>query len=280
VRRARPTRACVVALGLAAALGTGGRRCGAAETSLSLSPRTVTVGTFAASATLRLEGLVGRHATVLILVRGGDVPQAFTVKGRFGLIWATAGTVDVSRVPGVFLSFSLRPAEASLPRQTIDDLALDERALVTRMRIEPAAADSPAIREAYLRLKRDDGSYRSPAGGLEVRPVDGERAHFAADLAWPQTAPPGRYRAVAYEIREGAVVGTAAASFDVTRAGLAAALKGLADTHGGLYGVLAVVVTMTLGFGLDFVLARVRRHRAGRRRKRADALVRKDVAVH
>jgi hypothetical protein len=254
--------------------------CRAETPALTVSPQTVAVGTFSATARLRIAGRMAPGSDVIVVVRGRDVNDVFNRQGRFGFIWIAAGKVQVSGVPALFLAFSQEPIASMLPRATIDDFLLDERALVAHMQITPREADRPEIRDSYLSLKVDEGNYQSLTKAFELAaPVDGQ-IPFALDLVWPLTAPPGPYRALAYECRSGQIVGRSSASFDVVESGFAAGMKHLADDHGAQYGALAVGVMMSLGFGLDFVVAWVRRRRSAGRRKQAEALVREDAGIH
>ncbi len=252
---------------------------GGAE-SLSLTPATLRVGMFTVNARLRVAGRAAAGTDVVVVVRGRDVREVLTRKTRFGVVWVAGGKVEVSGAPALFLVFSRRPVRALLPRPAIDQFVLDERALVAGMHVAPREADGAQTREAYLRLKVDDGSYRSVTEGVEVgAPVDG-KVPFAVEFTWPATAPPGSYTALAYECRGGAVVGESSASFEVAESGLAAGVKHLADDHGATYGALAVGVTLSLGFGLDSALAWVRRRRGVGRWRRDQGRVRGNVGVH
>jgi hypothetical protein len=74
--------------------------------------------------------------------------------------------------------------------------------------------------------------------------------------------------------------GVASTILEVREVGLAALMRGLAEHHAGVYGVLAVAVMMMLGFGIDFLVAAVRRCRTRGDVHRVDALAHKDVAAH
>jgi hypothetical protein len=251
-----------------------------AAASLSLLPSTLRVGMFSADASLRVAGRAPAGSDVVVVVRGRDVQEALTREVRVGFLWVAGSKLEVSGAPALFLSFSRRPVSALLPRPAIDDFVLDERALVTRMRVAPREADTAEIREAYLRLKVDDGSYRRVTNGVEVGAAAGGEVPFAVEFAWPPTAPPGSYRASAYECRGGAVVGTSSATFDVVESGFAAWIKDLADNHGAAYGALAVGVTLSVGFGLDSTLAWIRRRRGAGRRRGEKVPARENVGVH
>jgi hypothetical protein len=256
------------------------RPCPAAVTGLTLEPSTLTVGLFSGGARIHITGRVPVGSEVVIIVRGGDAREVFSSKTRVGVIWMAGGKLEVSNVPAWFISISPRPLDAVLARPEIDRYRLDERALMSGIRITPAADDRAEIRDAFIQLKVEDGSYRNVTGGIGLGAAVAGEVPFSAELSWPPTAPPGAYRVLAHECRERAVVAVSEATFEVTEAGLAAGLKRLAEERGGLYGALAVAVTLSLGFGLDFALARLRRRRRPGRPRPAESTERDHAAVH
>jgi hypothetical protein len=267
-----------VALGAAALLHPA--ECGGAVRALSVTPSTLGVGLFPGGARVRVTGRVPVGSDAVIVVRGAEVRETVSRKTRVGIIWITGGKVEVSGAPAMFLSIAPRPLAEILAAEVIERHLLAERAFVARLRVAPPDADRPEIREAYLRLKVDDGSYRSLTGGFDLGPaVDGE-VPFAVDLPWPATAPPGAYRVLAYECRDRAVVASASASLEIKESGFAAWLKHLAEARPGLYGLLAVGITLSVGFGLDLTLAWNRRRRRRGPPARVARAAREDVEVH
>jgi len=120
---------------------------------VNLTPPSIEMGTFYNGADVRIEGLVERGASPVVVVRGAAIKEAFNKKGRSGPIWINAGKVEISGVPSLFLCFTPAPLASILPPESIGRHQLDERALKKGMVIEPAKMDQEIIRDHYLKLK-------------------------------------------------------------------------------------------------------------------------------
>jgi hypothetical protein len=271
-----------LALGIvvAAAVCLGAARAEGQDLSIRLTPEVIQMGTFASGARLRIEGTVAANAQAVVVITGRDTDEIFNRKGRVGPIWVNSGKVQVAGVPSLFLAFSPAPLGAFLGREAIERWQLDEAAIKRRVRVRPAAADRPAVRDGYVALKVEEGSYRAVTDAVRMEKGAGGAATYAVELLWPKTAPPGSYQATVYECRDKAVTRAVSTSVEVREVGLAAGMRHLADDHAPLYGAIAVVVMMALGFGIDFLVAWFRHSRPRRPGRPADALAHKDVAVH
>ncbi len=247
---------------------------------IRVTPDLVQLGTVASEARLRIDGTVAPDAQAVVVIAGKDADETFNRKGRFGPIWVSAGKVHVTGVPSVLLAYSAAPVATFLPRAAVDAARLDEPALARRMLLAPPDADRPEIREHYLALKRDEGTYRFVTDAVRMGSAASGAAAYELDLVWPSTAPPGPYRATVYECRGGAVTGTASAAVEVREVGLAAFMRRFADGHATAYGVMATGLMMGLGFGIDFLVARIRRVRARRSGRPVEARARTDDSVH
>jgi hypothetical protein len=270
----------VRALLAGAALVVAAGAAGAQGLSVSVTPDLVTLGTFAADARLRVEGTLAAGAQAVVVIAGSEADETFNRKGRFGPIWVSAGKVHVTGVPAVLLVYSGPPVESFLPRSVVDGARLDEAGVGRQLRLAPAEADQPAVRAHYLGLKRAEGTYQFVTDAVRVETAGDGRATYVLDLAWPKTAPPASYRATVFECRDGAITRTASLDLAVRQVGLAAFLRGFADDYAPLYGVTATVLMMGLGFGIDFLVARIRRARARRSGQPVEARVRTDASVH
>lgn len=82
------------------------------------------------------------------------------------------------------------------------------------------------------------------------------------------SAQPGSYTVTAYECRQGRVVRQSQATLAVRRVGLPATVAALAHQRPAQYAGLAVIAAMIAGFGIDFVISRLR----GKKRKWGEAL--------
>jgi uncharacterized protein (TIGR02186 family) len=224
-----------------------------------LTPGVIEMGASYSGAAMRIEGAAKAGAEVVVVVRGADREEIFNKKGRFGPIWINAGKVHVSGVPSLYLCFSARPVHAFLSRDAIDRHQLDETAIRRQMRISPQGdvQEQNVIRNNYLTLKRQEGTYRVSNAALKKADGDPGALAYSVEFTWPKKAPPGAYQVKVYECRDRSVVRLSSAPLEVVKVGFPARLSSLAMNQAALYGVLAVLAAAIAGFGIDFVATKL-----------------------
>lgn len=248
--------------------------------SIQLSPSVIEIGTFSSAVRLVVDGTVAGGAQAVVVITGADAHETFNRKGRFGPIWISAGKVDVSGVPAVFLAFSAAPVDTFLSREAIDRSMLDDAAIKRRLVLAPVEADEPLMRDHYLALKLDEGTYRLVTDAVNFEAAAQGGTRYAVEFAWPATVPPGRYQATVYECRGGDVTDRASTTVEVREVGVAALVRRFAERQATVYGTLAVALMMSLGFGIDALVARFRRVRGRRTGRPAGPRAGSDVPVH
>jgi hypothetical protein len=123
--------------------------------------------------------------------------------------------------------------------------------------------DREDVRANFVILSTLEGRYREFDDGVKMESPDGDRARYWVDFLWPKKVPPGRYEVRVYECRQGSVIRQASTPLGLVEVGLPAELLSLSREHGFFYGVVAVVMALLAGFGIDFLVSRLRR-RPGR----------------
>lgn len=220
---------------------------------VKLTPDKILMATFYDGAQLRVEGMAAEGSQVIVVIKGPEVEEVFNKKGRVGPIWVNSGKVHISGVPSLFLSFSPKPVEELLSREAIDQYQLDETAIRSQMKVEPPQQDHDKIRANYLSLKTQQGIYRVISDGVKMgAPIQGG-VPYILDLHWPKKAPPAAYVVHVYECRDDQVLRQSTVPLSVEEVGFPAKMAYLAKDRAVLYGILAVIVAMIAGFGIDFL---------------------------
>jgi uncharacterized protein (TIGR02186 family) len=232
----------------------------AQEAKVRVTPEVVRMGAFYGGATLRVEGVTGPDEKIVVVVRGPKVTEVFNQAGRVGPIWVNTGKVTISEVPSLLLVFSSEPLSACLTRAAIDQYGLDLPALKTQMRIQCKTQDYGRVAEDYLAYKGMQGSYRLVSGGFRMaRPDPGglSDTSYTLEFVLPKCAAPGQYQISVLECRGGGIVANSDVTLKVVEVGFPALVAFLAMQHSSAYGILAVVVALLAGFGIDFIAARL-----------------------
>jgi hypothetical protein len=235
----------------------------AAGLGIKVTPEVVEMGAFYNGAKIRIEYLSEPDAKPVVVIRGSEVSEVFNVKGRAGPIWVNTGKVSISGVPSLYLSMSPQAVSEFLQPEAIEKYMLDLMALKKQIKIEPREMDGDILRTEYLRLKSDENSYRFMSDAVKMGAAGQDGVPYVIDLEWPRTAPPGDYEVVVYESRNGAITKELHAPLKVDRVGFPAFMASLAKKRAELYGVLCVILAVLAGFGMDSLVAALRRRSKG-----------------
>ncbi len=229
------------------------------ECPLLVSPEKVEIGMFYSGVTVRAEGTAGADSQVVLVVRGPDHEETFNRKVRAGPIWISSGHVKISGVPSLFLSFSSGPVRSLLSDEVISRHSLDLQAIRNHMVLEAsdADADEAAMRDSYLDLKTQRGTYQVHDNAALLEDPAGAEIPFSVELSWPRIAPPATYAVTAYECRDGAVVRIHRAQLEVVKVGLPDEIYAFAMHEAPKYGAISVLIAVLAGFGIDFLAARI-----------------------
>ncbi len=223
---------------------------------LKLSPETIKMGAFYDGARLRMEGTAPSGSKVMIVLRGVSKDEVFNKKDRVGPIWINVDKVHVTGPPSLFLRFSSEDVHTFLDRQTIEAYALDELSIRNRMHIrtEHGVRDPEALKvigDQYLDLKKKEGSYRRIADRVHVAEIGNGEARFTLEIGWPKLATPGSYQVEVYACRDDRIIGQSGAALQLVEVGFPAFMANAAREHPYGYGILAVILAVIAGFGID-----------------------------
>lgn len=229
-----------------------------ADAGLKVTPARIEMGAFYSGVQVRVEGTVQPGSKVVLVVRGANVEEVFNKKGRVGPIWVNSGKVHISGVPSLFLCFSAEPVQSFLGRDVIEKYQLDFDAIRKQMRIEPRQDAPQAIQANYLTLKTQESRYQVAANAVTFGTEGANGIPFKVEIPWSKTIVAGAYMVRAYECRGGAVLREFSVPLEMVEVGFPAFMAGMNKNHPTFYGILAVLIAMMAGFGIDFLAARLR----------------------
>jgi len=224
---------------------------------LSLAPDRIEIGMFYEGAEVRVEGEAPPDTDIVVVIRGPETEESFNKKVRAGPIWINSGQVHISGAPSVFLSYSSKPLDSFLPAETILRYQLTPEAAKRHMDLDAGGdvIDEDVIADNFITMKAGVNTYQVHNSGETALTVDDGR--FTLDLAWPKTARPAVYEVSAYSFRDGEAIQTSTAGFEVVSAGAPAQIHDFAMNKSAQYGLLAVLLAVIAGFGIDFIVSRV-----------------------
>jgi hypothetical protein len=224
---------------------------------LTLSPDRIEITTIYDGALVQVEGDAEPGSQMVVVVRGPDKEEEFNKKVRAGPIWINSGKVHVSGVPALFLSFSPEPVRDILPPETVEEYVLDAQAIKGHMHLDAEGdpIDEDLMADNYLTLKVEGDIYQLH-DDTESLALGAGASRFSMELPWPRTAPPADYEVAAYECRDGEVTRTSRTTLTVEKVGVPQRVFDFAMNEASKYGLLAVLIAMCAGFGIDFIVSR------------------------
>ena len=193
-----------------------------------------------------------RPTDVVVVVKGPTQSILVREKEKVGGIWINAARVRYRSAPSFYAIASSRPVEALVDERTraIYELGLDS------LQLSPAssalAAEQHRFSRGLVELKRRTGLYYEAPGTVEIT----DRVLYRARIAIPARVPVGRFTAETFLIRDGRVLAAAVRDITIRKSGFERFVARTADRHALLYGLVAVALSVGLGWFAGWVARR------------------------
>lgn len=154
--------------------------------------------------------------------------------------------VTFGDVPSFYGLASSRPLGDMLTPAMLDQYQLG----INRLQIKTLAADSTVLgnvdqyRQALLDLRERGSLYADKVGRVNFV---GDTL-FRANLRLPSTVPTGKFLVEVYLVRNGEVVDAQTIPLVISKVGFGADIYRFANRHGFAYGVVALILSLALGW--------------------------------
>ena len=184
---------------------------------------------------------------IVITVVGPRENQIVRRKGRIAGIWVNRESLEFAGVPSYYAVASSAPLD-QIARPEV--LARHELG-VEHLRMEPLDADRArrsgeidAFREALVRNKQRERLYSTAPPPVSFL---GPRL-FRTTLNFPANVPPGIYQVQVFELEDGHVMDAQRSALVISKVGFEADVFDFAQQRAPLYGLLAIVMAVSLGW--------------------------------
>jgi len=224
----------------------------AAPPDLNVSPEVVEIGAFFQGQAITVTGGIPAGAQAVVEVLGPAAPEKLMRKGRRGGLWMNVGEVEVKGAPSLYLAQSTSPSllASAAPEASCGYPAL-KRQIVFSGQI--AGQEQEELLAQFLKLKESEGLYGAMSAPLQVSPASGGASMVQGTFQLPTYVKPGAYQVCLSVIDRGQVTARRCTELKVTMVGLPALFHSLAYEHGGLYGILAVILAIATGLIMGFL---------------------------
>jgi uncharacterized protein (TIGR02186 family) len=188
---------------------------------------------------------------VAVVLRGPTESIIVREKQRVAGIWVNAESIDFRSAPTYYAIASSRPLNTIIDAKTaaIYELGLDRLQLSPTGEID--ATEFRRFRDGLVDLNRRDGLYAEAPGTVNIT----DQVLYRARLTSPSSVPEGRYVAETLLIRDGRViVADDGVTVEISKTGFERAITILSQEYSLLYGAMAVMISLFLGWiaGLAF----------------------------
>jgi uncharacterized protein (TIGR02186 family) len=196
----------------------------------------------------------GQDYDIAVVLKGPTQSIILREKQKLaGLVWVNADSAEFRSAPSFFAVASSRPIKRIVDDKTaaIYELGLPWLQLSPVGTYDPAEQNRMAA--GLVDLMRRGGLYKEDAGGVKVN----EQVLYQARIYLPSNVQTGTYTAETFAISRGRVVASAIAKVEVRKQGFERGVARFAENWGFYYGVLAVMLSVVMGWLAGRVFALV-----------------------
>jgi uncharacterized protein (TIGR02186 family) len=224
------------------------------HTWLEINPTAINVGTFYGGATVHVEGAIPVGYDVAVACVGKAETVELKKKGRvLGILWMNVGDVVFENVPSVYLLSTSKKLAELAPPPVLQELQVGYAVLESRATRSLEYGDERESFGELLKLKESERLYLYDEVGVRLGSEDGGTVPISAQCFLPAKAPSGEYEVRLIVFKEGRGELLHVARLQVNPVGATAFISSLAQRHGLLYGVLAVLIALIFGLLTGFV---------------------------
>lgn len=186
----------------------------------------------------------GQDYDIVVVLKGPTRSIILREKQRIAGIWVNADNTEFRSAPTFFAVASSRPI-----KQIVDDktAAIYELGLPW-LQLSPIGAYDPTEQARFsaglVDLLQREGLYKEDPRGVTVS----EQVLYQARIALPSSVQTGSYTAETFAISKGRVVASAISRVEVKKLGFERATAQFAEHYGFFYGLLAVLISIGMGF--------------------------------
>ncbi|MEO7654973.1 MAG: TIGR02186 family protein [Sphingomicrobium sp.] len=193
-----------------------------------------------------------RPVHIAVVLRGPVEPILVREKQKIAGIWMNADSSRFRSAPSFYAVASSQPIAKLIDERTaaIYELGLQN------LQLSPGGGALPDKERRFeaglLDLRRRDGLYAEHPRGVEI--TDG--VLYRATIAIPSQVPVGTYTAETFLIDRRKVIAVATRDIEISKSGFERFVALAARRHSFLYGLVAVLVSLGLGWAAAWIFRR------------------------
>jgi uncharacterized protein (TIGR02186 family) len=186
----------------------------------------------------------GRDYDIVVVLKGPTQSIVLREKRKVAGIWINADSTEFRSAPSFFAVASSQPIAKIVDGKTaaIYELGLPWLQLSPIGAIEPK--EQTRFASGLVDLMTRNGLYNQAEGAVTIK----EQVLYQARISLPSSVQTGTYTAETFAIARGRVVASAISHVEVRKLGFEGAIARFADEQSFLYGLLAVAISVFMGW--------------------------------
>lgn len=192
---------------------------------------------------------------VIVTVEGPSTPLIIRKKNRVAGIWINQDRVRIDAAPSFYAVATTGPLSTILSETDNLRHRITIPRAIRAIGLTGEATESDAFVDALLRIRRDNGAYRSMQGAVQLS----DETLFRTDIVLPANLTEGEYKVRLFLTRDGRVVDHQDRVIFVRKEGMERFLFNLSRDQPLLYGLLALALAGLAGWGASEAFRLLRR---------------------
>jgi uncharacterized protein (TIGR02186 family) len=193
-----------------------------------------------------------RAPDIAVVLRGPVQPILVREKEKIAGIWMNADSTRFRSAPAYYAVASSKPLQDLLDERTA---AIYEIGL-QNLQLSPGSGALPERARRFetglIELRRRGGVYYEDPHGVQIS----QGVLYRARISIPSQVPVGTYTAETFLIQDRKVIAVATRDIEIGKSGFERWVTLVSRRHEGLYGLAAVVMSLSLGWAAAMIFRR------------------------
>ena len=193
-----------------------------------------------------------RPADIVVVLRGPVEPIVLREKQKIAGIWMNADSNRFRSAPSFYAVASSRPISQLVDERTASIYEMG----LQNLQLSPGGGALPEKERRFeaglLDLRRRQGLYAEHPHGVEIN----QGVLYRANIAIPSQVPVGTYTAETFLVDRGRVLAAATREIQIGKSGFERFVALAARRHAVLYGLIAVLMSLALGYAAGLLFKR------------------------
>jgi uncharacterized protein (TIGR02186 family) len=246
-----------------AALFIAGVPAAAEHLIIALSTSNIRIDSDFTGGAITVFGVIERDAATVsrvstydlaVVVRGPSEPVVARRKEPLLFLWMNRASMTFASAPTFYAVSSTRPLDEMATSTALHRFGIGFDSIELKTLESGDAATAAEFRDAFIRLRKEDGLYSEFAGGVDF--IGASESVFRSAAWIPSNAPDGRYIVEVYLFSGSVFLAREQAVLNVTKVGFEQFMYVSSHEHALLYGLACVLLALFTGWLAGVVFRR------------------------